>query len=135
MFCLVGVIILSTLMCFFLKKVPMKDLIQTLIDFRRERDWEQYHNPKDLSMSIAIEAAELMQEFQWKTSSEVQEHIEKNKDMVADEIADIMTYLLLLATDLDLDMENIIRSKMSKNAKKYPIDKCKSKNTKYTHLR
>lgn len=113
----------------------MDDLIKKLIQFRADRDWEQFHNPKDLSISIAIEAAELMEEFQWKTKEEVDLHIEKNKEKVADEIADIMTYLLLLANDLDIDFTEAINAKMKKNEKKYPIDKCKSKNTKYTHLK
>lgn len=112
----------------------MDEIIEKLLRFRRERDWEQYHNPKDLSMSIAIEAAELMEEFQWKTKEEVQKHINDNKEAVSDEIADILTYLLLLANDLDIDVAQAIESKMKKNAQKYPVDKCKSKNTKYTHL-
>lgn len=127
--------IILSIFLIYNQRFGMQNLIQKLIDFRKKRDWEQFHNPKDLSMSIAIEAAELMEEFQWKTREEVDLHIKDNKEKIADEIADIMTYLLLLAHDLDIDIKGAVNSKMDKNELKYPVEKCKSKNTKYTHLK
>lgn len=114
------------------EEVCVEELIKKLIEFRAERDWEQFHNPKDLSISIAIEAAELMEEFQWKNKEEVAQHLKDNKERVSDEIADIMTYLLLISHDLDIDIEAAIESKMIKNAKKYPVGRCKGKSLKYT---
>lgn len=110
----------------------IKELVKKLLVFRNERDWEQFHTPKNLSISIAIEAAELMQEFQWKTTEEVRAHIADNKERVSDEIADILTYLLLLSKDLDIDPLQAVENKMIKNAAKYPIEKSKGNSTKYT---
>ncbi|HAE40021.1 MAG TPA: nucleotide pyrophosphohydrolase [Candidatus Riflebacteria bacterium] len=110
------------------------ELLKKLIIFRQERNWEKFHTPKDLSMAAAIEAAELMQEFLWKTEEEVKAQVSKDKERFADEIADTVVYLMLLADDLGIDMYEAIERKMKKNAERYPVDKCRGKATKYTNL-
>jgi len=110
------------------------ELLKKLIIFRQERHWEKFHKPKDLAMAAAIEAAELMQEFLWKSEEEVAAEITSNKQRFADEIADTVVYLMLLANDLGIDMYAAIDSKMKKNAERYPVEKCRGKATKYTNL-
>ncbi|MBU1105520.1 MAG: nucleotide pyrophosphohydrolase [Candidatus Riflebacteria bacterium] len=111
-----------------------QDLLKKLIIFRQERQWEEFHKPKDLAMAAAIEAAELMQEFLWKTDDEILVQVSKDKERFADEIADTVVYLMLLANDLGIDMYASIEKKMKKNAERYPVDKCRGKSTKYTNL-
>lgn len=110
------------------------DLLKKLIIFRQERNWERFQKPKDLAMAAAIEAAELMQEFLWKTEGEVVAQVSQDKQRFADEIADTVVYLMLLANDLGIDMYEAIDAKMKKNADRYPVDKCRGKSTKYTNL-
>ncbi|WP_027964549.1 nucleotide pyrophosphohydrolase [Halalkalibacillus halophilus] len=95
-------------------------IINSIDDFRDERNWRQYHNPKDLSASISIEAAELLESFQWVNSEEA---LKKNSTNIEDEIADVLIYSLMLCSDLDLDVERIINDKLNKNALKYPVEK------------
>ncbi|WIM40333.1 nucleotide pyrophosphohydrolase [Paenibacillus sp. PK4536] len=93
-------------------------LIHKINEFRDERDWRQYHNPKDLAISISIEAAELLEDFQWINNEEA---LKKNKENIREEIADVLIYSLMLCSDLDLDVKQIIEEKIIKNAKKYPV--------------
>lgn len=111
-----------------------QQLIKKLIIFRQERNWEQFHRPKDLAMAAAIEAAELMEEFLWHSEEEVVAKIKKDKEKVANEIADTMVYLMLLADDLGIDMYDAIENKLKANAKRYPVEKCYGKSTKYPDL-
>ncbi len=99
--------------------------------FRDERDWRQFHNEKDLALSISLEAAELLEIFQWKTS---QEAIDSDLDHLKEELADVMIYSLMLASNLNLDLEEIVIDKLAKNAEKYPVDKAKGNKKKYDHL-
>lgn len=110
----------------------MKELIDIINQFRDDRDWRQFHNPKDLAISLSLEAAELLENFQWNTSEEA---IEKNKQNIKEELADVFTYALMLADDLDLDVSTIVTDKMMKNELKYPIDNSKGSKEKYTKLK
>lgn len=94
-------------------------LIEEINQFRDKRDWRQYHNPKDLAISLSIEAAELLEDFQWKTSAQA---LEANGENIQEEIADVLIYALMLCSDLDLDVKDIIERKLAKNAIKYPAD-------------
>lgn len=105
-----------------------KELQKTLLEFRNERDWEQFHNPKDLALALSIEAAELNEVFLWKKSEDAS--IEKVKE----ELADVFAYALLLAEKYDLDVNEIVLNKIKKNGDKYPVDKAKGRATKYTDL-
>ncbi|OJG73078.1 MazG nucleotide pyrophosphohydrolase [Enterococcus phoeniculicola] len=87
--------------------------------FRDERNWRQYHNAKDLAISINLEASELLEDFQWRTSEQA---VEQNFENIKEEIADILIYTLMLTTDLSIDVSQIIEEKLVKNAEKYPVD-------------
>lgn len=103
-------------------------ITKKLIEFRDERDWEQFHNSKDLALAISIESAELLELFLWKKNEEF------DKDKLKEELADILAYALLLAEKHDIDIYEILNAKVSKNAKKYPVDKAKGTAKKYTEL-
>ena len=102
--------------------------------FRDARDWKQFHNHKDLALSLVLEASEVLEHFQWKSPKEVEEHGKANKVDLADELADVAIYLLELADNLKIDLSNAIEQKMKKNALKYPIHKSKGRHTKYNKL-
>ena len=103
-------------------------IIKALIDFRNERDWAQFHNPKDLSLAISIEAAELLELFLWKKAEEA------NMDKVKDELADVLSFAFLLAEKYNLNVKDIVLEKIAKNALKYPVDKAKGTAKKYDEL-
>ncbi|NBJ69515.1 nucleotide pyrophosphohydrolase [Roseburia sp. 1XD42-34] len=109
----------------------MRELIQEINAFRDDRDWRQFHNPKDLAISLSLEAAELLEDFQWKTSEQA---VEANMTNIKEELADVMIYAFMLSDDLNLDIKEIILEKMQKNAKKYPVKKSKGRKMKYHNL-
>lgn len=109
----------------------MKIAINTLKAFRDQRNWSKYHDSKNLASAIAIEAAELNELFLWKTIKESEE-VEKEK--IADELADILSYCLLLADKHELDIEQIILNKIQKNEERYPVEKAKGNAKKYNEL-
>ena len=109
------------------------DLLEQLIAFRRERDWEQFHTPKDLAISLSIEAAELLEWFQWQTNDQIVTKLNSEKrEQLEDELADVAVYLSYLCHDLGIDINEVVANKMVKNAAKYPIEKVKGKADKYT---
>ncbi|MGD6902250.1 nucleotide pyrophosphohydrolase [Bacillus infantis] len=97
----------------------IQELIQSINEFRDERNWRQYHNPKDLAISISIEAAELLEDFQWVSSEEA---LKENEENIREEIADVLIYSLMLCSDLGLDVSEIVEEKMVKNGRKYPVE-------------
>ena len=98
----------------------MDKIRQTILNFRDERNWRQYHNEKDLAISISLEANELLENFQWKSSEEA---VRDSKQNIKEEMADILIYLVQLADKLDIDLEEEVLEKMKKNALKYPVQK------------
>ena len=106
----------------------IKEIIQELIKFRNERDWEQFHNPKDLAVALNIESSELLENFLWKS------HEEANKENVKEELADVLAYAFLLAEKYDFDVKKIILEKIKKNGEKYPVEKAKGTAKKYNEL-
>jgi NTP pyrophosphatase (non-canonical NTP hydrolase) len=102
--------------------------------FRDERDWKQFHTPKDLAMDIAIEAGEVMEHFIWREGEEAEEYIKANKEDIEDELSDVLHGVVLLADVLDIDIMTSFEKKMRKNEKKYPIEKARGKNIKHTKL-
>ena len=105
-----------------------------MIEFREERDWAQYHNPKDLAISLSLEAAELLEIFQWKDAEEV-EAVKSNaagREKVKEELGDILIYALNMCDAFGLDPEDVILSKLKINEEKYPVEKVKGKSDKYT---
>lgn len=114
-------------------RVSLQDLKQKMAEFVRERDWEQFHTPKNISMSIAIEAAELMEHFQWLTVEQAQQPDAAALAEIGEELADIVTYSLSMANILKLDLAQTVLNKMEKNIRKYPADKVQGKAHKYTY--
>ncbi|OGR43841.1 MAG: nucleotide pyrophosphohydrolase [Elusimicrobia bacterium GWA2_61_42] len=112
----------------------INDLTKKIIAFRDARDWKQFHNPKDVAISLALEAAELLEHFQWKNPEEIARHVKARKLEVSEELADVLYWVLLLAHDLDIDLGSAAEKKLLKNAKKYPVAKSKGRHTKYTRL-
>lgn len=109
-------------------------LTKKIIAFRNARDWKQYHNPKDVALSLVLEAAEVMEHFQWKDSKEMEKYIKTNKSEIGEELADVLYWVLLLSHDLDINVLEALDKKMIKNEEKYPVEKAKGKHTKYTQL-
>lgn len=106
----------------------IEKLITDVVRFRDEREWEQFHNSKDLALALSIEASELNEIFLWKTDKEV------NVARIKEELADILNYALLIAHKHNLDVLQIVREKLEINAKKYPVEKAKGKSSKYDEL-
>lgn len=106
----------------------MKEIIDALINFRNERNWEQFHNPKDLALAINVEAGELLELFLWKNAYEA------NVDKVKEELADVFAFAFLLAEKYKFDVKDIVLEKIRMNGEKYPIDKSKGTAKKYDEL-
>jgi NTP pyrophosphatase (non-canonical NTP hydrolase) len=113
---------------------PLLALLRT---FRDDRDWKQFHHPKDLAAAIAIEAGELQEQFLWKTNDEVAADLAApaRRRAVVDEVADVLICTLLLADCLGIDIDRAVREKTAANAKKYPVSKARGTARKYTELR
>lgn len=103
-------------------------------EFRDARDWLQFHNPKNLAISISLEASELLEHFQWRDFSESLEHGRAAREAIADEMADIAIYLAEMADLLEIDLFAAMESKLAKNAAKYPVEKARGSHKKYTDL-
>lgn len=106
----------------------IKDIMEQIVRFSEERDWNQFHNGKDLALALSIEAAELNEAFLWKEAKEV------NSDKIKEELADVMNYAFLIAHKYGLNIKDIILDKLEKNAEKYPVNKAKGTAKKYTEL-
>jgi NTP pyrophosphatase (non-canonical NTP hydrolase) len=106
----------------------IKNLQQQIAQFSKERDWDQFHNGKDLAIGLSIEASELLEAFLWKNPEDV------NVEKVKEELADVFNYALQIATKYDLDVKQIVEEKLAKNAAKYPVEKAKGVATKYDEL-
>jgi len=112
----------------------MKDLIQKLRDFAEERDWNQFHSPKNLAIALTVEVAELLEEFQWLTEEQSRKPDQERLNRIKDEISDVMIYLVLLSDHLDVDLLASAFEKIEKNRDKYPADKIRGSAKKYTEL-
>ena len=113
-------------------QASLKDLQAMIRKFVDDRDWDQFHNPKDLSISLALEAAEVLEHFQWKNDEEVHKHSVDKKVEVGEELADVFYWILLIANKLDIDLVDAFEKKMTKNNTKYPIEKSRGNHKKYT---
>ena len=105
-----------------------EEIIHALLKFRNERDWDQFHNPKDLALAISIESAELLELFLWKNAEEA------NTEKVKEELADVFSFAFLLAEKYGFDVKEIILDKIKSNGMKYPVEKAKGTSKKYTDL-
>jgi dCTP diphosphatase len=111
------------------------EIQRKLVAFRDARDWKQFHNPKDLAISLVLEATEVLEHFQWKNHDEVDKHVQANKEDVSDELADVLHWLVLMAHDLDIDLQEASARKLKKNEQKYPADKVAGSHKKYTEYK
>ncbi len=115
-------------------EITVKELRNIIKQFVTERDWMQYHNPKNLSMSMAIEAAELMEKFQFVSNEESIELAQSHKQEIAHELCDVLAYVLSFANATDIDLSTYFMEKMELNSQKYPVEKAKGSFGKYTKL-
>lgn len=113
----------------------IQDLTDLILTFRKERDWEQFHNPKDSALSLVLEATELLEHMQWKNGEELTQYIKSHKKEIGDELADVLFWVLLMSHDLGINIITASKKKLRENKKKYPVKKIKGKSVKYTNLR
>lgn len=109
-------------------------LTQSLRDFAKERDWEQFHSPKNLAAALTVETAELLEHFQWATEEQSRNFSDEKKDQVAQEAADVFLYLLQLCDKLGIDLLEAARMKLIANGEKYPVDRARGTSKKYTEI-
>ncbi len=107
-------------------------LIEKIVEFCDARDWKQFHNPKDLAISLLLEAGEVLEHFQWKNNDAIEKHIKNNKSDIGEELADVLYWVLLISHYLDIDILDALERKIEKNETKYPVEKAKGKADKYT---
>lgn len=109
-------------------------LVERIVEFCEARDWKQFHNPKDLAISLMLEAGEVLEHFQWKNNEEIEKHIKNNKNDIGEELADVLYWVLLMSYYLNIDILDSLERKISKNEEKYPVEKAKGRADKYTNL-
>lgn len=114
--------------------VTLETLAQRLAQFAAERDWQQFHAPKNLAAALVVEAAELLEHFQWLSEAQSRELPPARRDAVAAEMADVLLYLVQLATALGVDLGAAAARKIESNALKYPVDKARGRSAKYDEL-
>lgn len=110
----------------------MDKYIERIVAYVKERDWEQFHNPKDVAISLSLEAAEVLEHFQWKNPKEIEQHLKKHKSEVAEELMDVLYWVLLMSYYFKIDIDKEFNKKMLQNEHKYPVDKAKGRHAKYT---
>lgn len=116
------------------KTLDLKVVAQRLQDFARERDWEQFHSPKNLAMALSVEAAELLEIFQWLDEEQSRQLSPEALEAVREEAADVLLYLIRISDLLDIDLVDAVSKKLSVNAQKYPVDKARGISKKYNKL-
>lgn len=112
----------------------IEELTKKIIAFRDARDWKQFHNPKDVAISLSLEAAEVLEHFQWKSKEEIEEYIKTHQSHIGEELADVLYWVLLLSHDLKIDIAEALDKKMQINNDKYPVDKARGRHNKYNQL-
>lgn len=110
------------------------ELYRSVRKFRDDRDWKKFHTPKDIAMDIVVEAAELMEHFQWKQGEELDAYIRTHKSHISDELSDVLHGILIMCDELQIDIVSAFHKKMRENEKKYPVEKVKGRNIKHTEL-
>ncbi len=111
-----------------------QELLQELLQFRRDRDWEKFHTPRNVASALVVEAAELLECFQWASDSELHDLVARERGAIEDEIADIAILLSYLCADLNVDVDFVVRRKLGKNAAKYPTELARGSAKKYDKL-
>lgn len=114
--------------------MSIKKLQKEIIAFRNARDWKQFHTPKNCATHLILEAAELLELFSYKDEREQEEFVKSKNEDIADELSDVLYWTLLMAHDFDIDLEEAFAKKLKKNAKKYPVEKARGSQKKYSEL-
>ena len=109
-------------------------LTRQILKFRNDREWEDFHYPKDMAISLALEAAEVLEHFQWKTPKEVEDYLKTHRERIGDELSDVLWWVLLMSFDLKIDVVKAFERKLLENEKKYPVEKSRGTHKKYTEL-
>ena len=112
----------------------LQTMTKKIVAFRDARDWKQFHNPKDMAISLLLEAAEVAEHMQWRSKIEFEKHLRKNSEAVGDELVDVLYWVLLMAHDFKVNLPEAFDRKMKKNGLKYPVNAARGKATKYTEL-
>ena len=112
----------------------LRDLTSAATAFRDARDWKQFHGFKEMFISLQLEASELLEHAQWEKRAELDRKIRGQKEAIADELSDVLYWVLLIADDLQVDLNNAFHKKLKKSAEKYPIEKCRGSALKYSKL-
>ena len=112
----------------------LADLTRLALQFRDERDWKQFHNFKDMALSMSLEVAEVVEIAQWKNGPELEDHLQANQHRVGEELSDVLFWVLAIASDRGIDLDAAFREKLLANAVKYPVEKSKGSSKKYTEL-
>ena len=111
-----------------------QEITKRIVAFRDARNWKQFHNPKDMALSMVLEAGEVMEHFQWKDKKEMEKYVVENRAEIGEELADVLYWVLLMGHDLKIDVLDAVEKKLKKNEAKYPVEKAKGKHTKYNKL-
>lgn len=109
-------------------------VLKKILDFRDARNWKQFHNPKDCAISLSLEASEVLEHFQWKTKEEIEEYLKNHTEHIAEELADVFYWVILMSHDLNINILEATEKKLIKNDKKYPVEKSKNTHAKYNTL-
>ena len=112
----------------------LHDLAKRALEFRNNRDWEQFHNPKDMALSLVLEATEVLEHFQWKNGEALALTVEKERSEIGAELADVLYWVLLLSKGIGIDIVEAFEAKMKSNEEKYPVEKARGKSSKYDEL-
>lgn len=115
----------------YMNQADLDNLVARIKKFNLERDWSQFHDPKNLALSLQLEASEVLELFQWTKDNQI---AKDKEDSVGDELADVLYWTMMLANHYDIDLIEALGRKMDKNEQKYPVEKAKGKSTKYTEL-
>lgn len=115
-------------------EASFQEMIDRVVAFRDERDWKQFHDPKELAIGLSTEANELLAMLRWRKGDELTQYVEAHKEEVASELADVFYFILLMSHDLGIDLDDAQRKKLASTALKYPIEKAKGSPKKYTEL-
>jgi dCTP diphosphatase len=112
----------------------LAELTQRVLQFRDERHWKQFHNAKDVALSLVLEAAEVLELMQWKEGDDLEKSLQEKKHRLGEELADVLYWVLILAHDREIDLADAFAKKMAANTAKYPIEKARGVSTKYNEL-
>lgn len=118
-----------------MKKTNLEFLTSIILKFRSVRNWKQFHNPKDMAISLSLEASEVLEHFQWKSEEEVKKYIKSHKDHIGEELMDVLWWILLMCHDFKIDINDSFIKKLQKNNLKYPVEKSKNSHKKWSELK